>query len=53
MLGNAEGTLQYFQNDGNGNFTEQTGADNPFDGVDVGSNSTPTLGEVNHDVTSI
>ena len=34
VLGGADGTLRYFANNGT-DFLEETGASNPFDGVDV------------------
>ena len=42
--GGRDGTLIYFQNTGTATapaFAEQTGAANPFDGIDVGASSTP------------
>jgi len=37
LVGNEEGNLKYFRNEG-GNFTEEIGSENPFDGVNVGTN---------------
>jgi hypothetical protein len=48
----ADGGIRYFENTGdaqNAAFTEQTGASNPFDGVDVGSNNAPALGDLDGD----
>ena len=46
VVGKADGTLLYLENTGsktNPSFTERTGSDNPFDGVDVGDNSSPAI----------
>ena len=48
VVGEGSGNLNVFLNDGVG-FTEQTGIDNPFDGVDVGNNSTPTFKDLDRD----
>lgn len=42
VSGEYGGTFKYYQND-NGVYTEQSGINNPFDGIDVGSNSYPTF----------
>ena len=52
IVGGSDGQVRYFQNDGtalSANFVEQLGTDNPLDGVDVGTNASPTLGDVNRD----
>ncbi|MDO6481754.1 FG-GAP-like repeat-containing protein [Shimia thalassica] len=49
VVGEYEGTLRSFANDGAGVFTELTGTDNPFDGVDVGWNSTPSFVDLDED----
>ena len=52
MVGEYDGTLNYFLNTGTANapaFTQQTGAANPFDGIDVGELSTPTLADLDGD----
>ena len=44
LVGEDNGTLNYFQNIGSAiapAFTERTGTDNPFNGVDVGSTARP------------
>ena len=41
VVGSIEGTLRSFRNNGDGHFTELTGAANPFNGVDVGNFSAP------------
>jgi hypothetical protein len=42
VVGSYYGTIQYYLND-NGTYVERTGLDNPFDGIDVGYNSSPEL----------
>ncbi len=52
FLGNDEGTLLYFKNTGTATspvYTEQTGAANPFNGVDLGFYSAPALGDIDGD----
>ncbi|MEM9245967.1 MAG: VCBS repeat-containing protein [Cyanobacteria bacterium P01_F01_bin.153] len=49
VAGNFLGTLQYFENDGSNNFTEQTGTANPFDGIDAGSASYPVFADLDSD----
>ncbi len=50
VLGNGSGTLQVFDNDdGDSNFTELTGAANPFDGIDVGYESSPIFFDLDGD----
>jgi hypothetical protein len=48
LSGQLFGTFFYFENNA-GVFTQQTGSNNPFDGIDVGSNSTPSFGDVDGD----
>ena len=48
FIGNYDGTIKYYENDGNGTFTENT-IDNPFDGVDVGYFSAPTFADIDRD----
>ena len=43
VSGSTDGTFSYFENDGSNVFTELTGANNPFDGLDVGDESTPAF----------
>ena len=50
VFGAADGTLRSFRNNGNGTFTELTGAANPFNGVDVGRESAPTFVDIDGDV---
>ena len=49
VLGASDGTLRVYQNDGNGVFAELTGANNPFDGLDFGSESDPSLADIDGD----
>ncbi len=48
IIGNNTGTFSYFQND-EGAYTELTGLDNPFNGLDVGSKSDPLLCDLDGD----
>ena len=52
VIGAQDGTLHYFQNTGSATvpaFTEQTGAANPFNFVDVGTRSTPSFVDLDGD----
>jgi len=52
FIGISAGTIRYFLNTGNAtnpNYTEQTGAANPFDGVDVGQRATPDFVDIDND----
>ncbi len=52
VVGEDYGTLHYFENTGSAiapAFTERTGAANPFNGVDVGFNSTPSFADLDGD----
>ena len=49
MVGESSGTLRSFANDGAGGFTALTGAANPFNGLDVGSYSTPSFVDLDGD----
>ncbi|MDM8564706.1 Calx-beta domain-containing protein [Candidatus Halobeggiatoa sp. HSG11] len=42
VIGNYDGTIRYYQNI-NKNFQKKDGIDNPFNDIDVGKNSSPTL----------
>ena len=48
VVGNLAGTLQYFSYEGS-QFVEQTGNENPFDGVTVPSRSAPTFVDLDGD----
>ena len=52
VVGNDTGLLHYFENTGTSSrpgFTERTGTANPLAGIDTGSYSTPTFGDLNGD----
>nr|WP_304650685.1 FG-GAP-like repeat-containing protein [Synechocystis sp. LEGE 06083] len=52
IVGESYGTLRYYQNTGSSTapvYTEQTGTANPFDGIDIGSYSAPTLADLDGD----
>ncbi len=52
FIGNGIGIIKYYRNTGTTTapmFTEQTGAANPFNGVDVGNGATPTFVDVDND----
>jgi hypothetical protein len=45
IIGNEEGFLFVYLNNGDGTFSSQTGTDNPFNGVDLGRQSKPFLSD--------
>jgi hypothetical protein len=52
FIGNDDGSISYYKNVGTSTvplFTLQTGINNPFDGVDVGSNSILSMVDINLD----
>ena len=50
IVGAGDGKLYVFENVGFGDsFSEQTGVDNPFDGIDVGTNSKPVFVDLDDD----
>ena len=52
FIGKQDGTISYFQNTGssiNGILVEQTGTDNPFNGIGIGDSSTPTFVDIDGD----
>ena len=56
VVGEYNGTLKYFLNESAGNtitFSEKTGTDNPFNGLDVGNNSTPTFADIDGDAANL
>jgi hypothetical protein len=53
IVGRADGTLSYYKNTGTATapvYTAQTGTANPFNSIDSGNNSTPTLAKVDQDI---
>ncbi|MDJ0660630.1 MAG: cadherin domain-containing protein [Crocosphaera sp.] len=48
VVGKAHGKLYYYQNN-NGSFIQLTGTNNPFNDIDVGSDASPTIGDINND----
>ena len=52
IVGVGDGTIKYFKNTGTSTsaiLTEQTGASNPFDGIDIGDVSHPELADIDGD----
>ena len=52
FIGSSDGTIKYYKNTGSVSsprFVSQTGTSNPFNGVDVGLYSTPTLVDIDGD----
>jgi hypothetical protein len=52
VVGEYSGTLFYYENTGDAIdpvFVARTGSENPFDGIDVGFNAKPALGDLNGD----
>ncbi len=52
FIGEATGTILYYKNTGTAAapvFTVQTGAANPFNGVDIGNNANPTFVDIDND----
>ena len=52
VVGEANGNLNYFRNDGSASsasFSQLTGASNPFDGIDVGSDASSSLAVMDGD----
>ena len=43
VSGEGDGIFNFYRNDGSNNFTLQTGGNNPLDGFDVGTHSTPSF----------
>ena len=53
-MGEYDGALIYVENTGTSTapvFVQQTGTANPFDGIDVGRQSSPTLADFDNDST--
>ncbi len=49
FVGDTLGTIRFFKNDGNNSFQQQTGSNNPFNGVDVGVEAKPAFIDVDDD----
>ena len=49
IVGNENGNIRYYENNGSNSFTQQTGGSNPFNGIDVGFISTPVIVDLNRD----
>jgi Ca2+-binding RTX toxin-like protein len=52
LIGKKDGNLNYYQNTGSSSnpvYTPQTGTANPFNGIDIGSYSAPTLADLDGD----
>jgi len=52
VIGRDDGTLTYFRNTGTATapaYVQQTGAANPFNGINVGTSASPALGDFNGD----
>lgn len=52
LTGELDGVVRYFRNEGGANFpifAERTGSDNPFNGIDVGTTSAPSLADLDGD----
>ena len=52
VVGRVDGTFRYYQNTGTASapvYAGQTGSANPFTGINVGSSSAPTLGDLDGD----
>ncbi|MBD1939041.1 putative Ig domain-containing protein [Microcoleus sp. FACHB-68] len=48
FIGEENGTIRYYRNDG-GTFSEQIGTNNPLNGINLGSQSTPTFADIDSD----
>ena len=52
LIGESDGTVKYFLNTGSASspaYTEQTGASNPLNGIDVGRDAAPWCGDLDGD----
>ena len=49
FVGLGSGAIASFENDGEGNFVELTGDDNPFDDVSLSADSAPTFADIDGD----
>jgi len=50
FVGDTLGNIVYYENNGDFTFTELTGAENPFDGIDVGDEAIPRLVDIDNDL---
>lgn len=49
LLGAADGKIYYYKRTGSTTFEEQTGAANPFNGISIGTNSSPSSADFDND----
>lgn len=49
LLGAADGKIYYYKRTGQTSFEEQTGAANPFNGISIGTNSSPSSADFDND----
>ncbi|PZD74996.1 Leukotoxin [Acaryochloris thomasi RCC1774] len=52
VAGDSDGALRYFENTGGAttpSYSEQTGTNNPFNGIDVGDDSSPAFADIDGD----
>jgi len=52
VVGASDGTLKYYENTGSAtapSYVQQTGTNNPFNGINVGSSSAPTFADIDGD----
>jgi hypothetical protein len=50
VVGKYTGGLEYYENDGAGNLVAKTGADNPFDAINVTESAAPTFADIDGDL---
>ena len=48
IMGSSSGTVHYFETGSNGGFNRKTGDDNPFDGINIGTASSPAINDNGH-----
>lgn len=49
VIGEGDGVLNFYRNNGSGSFSNRTGSNNPFNGIDIGTFSIPALVDVDGD----
>lgn len=49
VIGEGDGVLNFYRNNGSGSFSNRTGSNNPFNGIDIGTFSIPALSDVDGD----